>query len=214
MTNTARATAAVAACVLLAAVAAAGILFPTGVDAQEPCEGFSVSSKFPVDDAPMRLIYLLAHQGVTPASHATARVAGGTIVLQQPFDGIYRWPQAFKGLIYDANSDGIADNLSEDWRYDGHVDVVGVVVPSPRVIVLTACFPTLDGHIHGPHVVQHFGRLSRPMLLPATGPAVEPGLMIMLALALVVSGASLLGTSLGPGGAERGSHSAPRVHKR
>ncbi len=209
VTNAVLVAGAVAAGVLLTAVAAAGILVPKGVDAQEPCDGVLALSRFTVDDAPMRLVYLLAHQAVTPGSHARAHVTGGTIVIEQPFDGLYRWPQAFKGLVYDGDSDGIADTLAEKWRYDGHVDVVGVVVTSPGVVVVTGCFPTLDGHIHGPHVVQHFGRLGRPTLLPATGPAVEPGLVVMLGLALTVSGASLLGTPPGAGSAERRRPSGP-----
>ena len=67
----------------------------------------------------------------------------------EPFDGIYRWPQAFDGLVYYGDSDGTDDELTEDWRYDGHVDVVGLVVTRPSAIVLTACFSVSDGHIHG-----------------------------------------------------------------
>ena len=181
--------------VLPAVVVAACIVLPQGVDAREPCDGFSAFSTFPVDDAPVKLVYLLAHQAETPGSHANAHVAGGTIVFEQPFDGIYRWPQAFDGLVYDGNSDGIDDDLTEDWRYDGHVDVVGVVVTRPSVIVLTACFPGSDGHLHGPYVVEHFGRLSRPMLLPSTGPVVNISLVLLSALTLTISGAALLRTS-------------------
>ena len=178
--------------VLLAAVVAACIVLPEGVDAREPCDGFSALSTFPVDDAPVKLVYLLAHQAGAPGSHAKAHVAGGTIVFEQPFDGIYRWPQAFDGLIYDGDRDGIDDGLTEDLRYDGHVDVVGVVVTRPSVIVLTACFPVSVGHIHGPYVVEHFGRLSTPILLPATGPVVNMSLMLLSALVLMISGAALL----------------------
>ena len=178
--------------VLLAAVVAAVIVLPQGVDAREPCDSFSAFSTFPVDDAPVKLVYLLAHQAVTPDSHAKARVAGGTIVFEQPFDGIYRWPQVFDGLVYDGDSDGTDDELTQDWRYDGHVDVVVVVVTRPSVIVLTACFSVSDGHIHGPYVVEHFGRLSRPMLLPSTGAEVSMSRVLISALTLMISGAALL----------------------
>ena len=114
------------------------------------------------------------------------------IVFEQPFDGIYRWPQSFDGLVYDGDSDGTDDELTENWRYDGHVDVVGVVVTRPSVIVVTACFPVSDGHIHGPYVVEHFGRLSRSMLLPSTGPAVNMTVALLSALMLTISGAALL----------------------
>ena len=178
--------------VLLAAVVAVGILLPQGVDAQEPCDGFSAVSRFQVDDPPIKLVYLLAHQAAMSDSHARAHAAGAAIVFEQPFDGIYRWPQLFGGMVYNPDPDRSADGSSEVWRYHGHVDVVGVGVTSPGVVVLTACFPTIDGHIHGPHVVAHFGRLSRPMLLPPTGPAVDVGLVVASALILMISGAALL----------------------
>lgn len=178
--------------VLLAAVVAAGILLPQGVDAQEPCDGVPALSRFTVDDAPLKLVYLLAHRAVASGDHARARVAGGTVVLERPFDGIFRWPQAFDGLVYNPDGEGTADRSTEDWRYEGHVDLVGVVVTSPGVVVLTACFPATDGHIRGPYVVGHFGRLSRSMLLPPTGPSVDISLVALFALTLVVSGAALL----------------------
>lgn len=178
--------------VLLAAVVAAGIVLPQGVDAQGPCDSFTTASTFPVDDAPVRLVYLLAHQPLPSGSHGKAHVAGGTIVFEQPFDGIYRWPHAFDGLVYDGDSDGADDELTADWRYDGHVDVLGVVVTRPGVIVLTACFPVSDGYIHGPYVVEHFGRLSKSMLLPPAGPAVNVNLALLSALALMISGVALL----------------------
>ena len=181
--------------VLLAAVVAAGIVLPYGVDARETCDGFSTTSTFSLDYAPVKLVYLLAHQAVTPDSRAEAHVAGGTIVLEQPFDGIYRWPQAFDGSVYNPYHGGTGGEPGAAWRYDGHVDAIAVVVPTPGVIVLTACFPVADGHIHGPHVVEHFGRLGRPMLLPPTGPVVEVGLVLLFAMALVFSGAALLRTT-------------------
>ena len=119
-------------------------------------------------------------------------------MLEQPFDGAYRWPQLFGGRIYNPDSDRPDDETAEVWRYHGHVDLVGVVVTSPGVIVVTACFPTIDGYIHGPHVVDHFGLLSRSMLLPPTGPVVDVSLVVSSALVLMFSGAALLGTSRRP----------------